>query len=117
MFLQIELKKADLYIQSKKILHLCYEITQDITAPEKLFLFEQIRKAAILIHLNIIKGLFSDKEKVNKSRLKKAKDALVIVDAGLEIILQLGWVTTIQIEELEEQIKTTFGALNNTFKT
>lgn len=116
MFLQLEHKKADLYTLSKKILYLCYEITHDITAEEKVLLSEQIRKAALIAHLNIIKGLFSGKGKMQRKRLRRAKNALIVLDAGLEIILQLGWVTTLQITDLEQQMQMSFHALSKILK-
>ncbi len=68
----------------------------------------------MIAHLNIIKGLFSDKGKTQ--RLRRAKNAFIVLDAGLEIILQLGWVTTLQISDLEQQIQMSFHALNKILK-
>ena len=116
MFLPLEHKKADLYIQSKKILYLCYEITHDIAAEEKSLISEQIRKAAMIAHFNIVKGLSAGKGKDKQKRLKTARNAFIVLDAGLEIILQLGWVTIVQISESEHELKIAFDTLNKIIK-
>ncbi len=116
MFLPLEHKRADLYIQSKKILYLCYEITHDITAEEKSVLSEQIRKAVLIAHFNIVKGLSASKNKEKRKSFKTASNAFIVLDAGLEIILQLGWVTIAQISELEQELTSAFDALNKFLK-
>lgn len=116
MLLPLEHKKADLYLSSKKLLYGCYELTHDITAEEKGFLAEQLRKAALLAHSHIVQGLFSKKEKRKRNRFKRAKDALVVVDAGLEMILQLGWVTTLQLSETERELQICFNTISQMHK-
>jgi four helix bundle protein len=112
MFLPLEHKNADLFLSSKRLLYGCYELTGDITAVEKGFLAEQLRKAALLAHTNIVQGLFSKKGKKRMKHFKRAKNAWVIVDAGLEMILQLGWVTTLQLSETEKELQTCFDTIS-----
>jgi hypothetical protein len=99
-FLPLRYKKADLHLLTGKVLRGCYELTHDIAAEEKTLLAEQVRKAALIAHLSVIKALDTGKKKTRRKELRRARKAYVIVDAGLEIFLELGWVSRSQVGEI-----------------
>ncbi len=111
MFLKLPHKKTNIYIASKKLLYHCYELTIDIEAEEKSLIAEQIRKAALMAHMAVTKALLSKKKSGKRKHFKAAVQAYIIVDAGLEIILELGWKTSDQMSELSNEIQTIFDVL------
>jgi predicted anti-sigma-YlaC factor YlaD len=86
----------------------CYELTHDIAAEEKALLAEQVRKAALIAHLSVIKALDTRKKRMRRKQLRRARKALVIVDAGLEIFLELKWVSRADVGETASHVGMAF---------
>ncbi|HZH95478.1 MAG TPA: four helix bundle protein [Flavisolibacter sp.] len=111
MFLPLEHKKLNLYAVSKKIVYSCHELTHNIVSEEKGFISEQVRKAALIAHTNIIKGLYTKKKKRKRRFFKTAMKAYVLVDAGLEMVLELRWATADNMVEIEKDLQKAFNNL------
>jgi len=116
MFLPLEHKKLNLYAVSKKIVYSCHELTHNIVSEEKGFISEQVRKAALIAQANITKALYFKKKKRKRRLFKKAMKAYVLVDAGLEMILELRWATANDMFELEKDMQAAFISLRKKSK-
>ncbi len=56
MFLKIAYTQLDIFIISKEFILLCYKVTGPFPSEEKFALIQQIRRAALSVHLNIVEG-------------------------------------------------------------
>ncbi|MFL5741454.1 MAG: four helix bundle protein [Flavisolibacter sp.] len=94
-------KTLEVYGLSKQLAVACYELTHGLPADEKSNFTRYIRTAALNLHINIAQGAFQ-KPKKRKYFIREAKNALVIIDAATEILVELRLVTV----EDTELIKT-----------
>ena len=86
-------KALDLFNTSKKLVIACYELTHDLPAEEKTNLIQYIRTAAVTVHLNIIQGSFLKKNKKKKKAIRTIQNALVIINAAVEVLMEVGYTT------------------------
>jgi four helix bundle protein len=56
MFLQLSHTKLDAYQYSQELALECYRITRTFPVDEKFAMIQQIRRAALSVHLNISEG-------------------------------------------------------------
>lgn len=90
-------KSLEVYNLSKKLVVACYELTHELPAEEKTNFARYIRTAALNLHINIAQGVFL-KRKKRKKFLRNAKNALIIIDAATEILVELKFATQEQID-------------------
>jgi four helix bundle protein len=90
-------KYLEVYTLSKKLAIACYELTHELPAEEKTNFTRYIRTAALNLHINIAQAIFL-KPKKRKQYTRNAKNALVIIDAATEILVELRFATQEQIE-------------------
>ncbi len=90
-------KSLEVYNLSKKLVVACYELTHELPAEEKTNFSRYIRTAALSVHVNIAQGAFI-KSKKRKKFIGVAKNSLIIIDAAIEILVEVGFATTDQID-------------------
>jgi four helix bundle protein len=90
-------KSLEVYNLSKKLAIACYELTHELPAEEKTNFTRYIRTAALSLHLNVAQGVFL-KSKRRKKFIRNAKNALIIIDAATEILVELRLATQEQID-------------------
>jgi four helix bundle protein len=90
-------KSLDVYNLSKRLVVACYELTHELPAEEKTNFTRYIRTAALNLHVNVAQGIFL-KRKKRKKFLRNAKNALVIIDAATEILVELKFATQEQVD-------------------
>jgi four helix bundle protein len=90
-------KSLDVYNLSKRLVVACYELTHELPAEEKTNFTRYIRTAALNLHVNVAQGIFL-KRKKRKKFLRNAKNALIIIDAATEILVELKFATQEQVD-------------------
>ena len=90
-------KSLEVYNLSKKLVIACYELTHDLPADEKTNFTRYIRTTALNLHVNLAQGVFV-KAKKRKKFVRNAKNALIIIDAATEILVELRLATQDQVE-------------------
>ena len=75
----------------------CYELTHEFPFEEKTNFILYIRTAALNLHVNIAKATFL-KSKKRKKPIRAAKNALVVIDAATEIVVELKMATQAQAD-------------------
>jgi four helix bundle protein len=90
-------KGLELYNLSKKLVITCYELTHELPAEEKNNFTRYIRTAAISLHINIAQAILIESKK-RKKFMRNARSALIIIDAAVEILVDLQFATEEQIE-------------------
>ena len=90
----------ELYNLSKKLVIACYELTHDLPTEEKTNLTQYIRTAAVTVHINITQGLSLKKKKKRKKVIIIIQNALTIINAATEVLLEVGLITKEKGSEL-----------------
>ncbi len=67
MFRKLAHTQLDIFIISKEFILLCYKVTRSFPLEEKFALTQQIKRAALSVHLNIVDGC-SRKSVVDRKR-------------------------------------------------
>ena len=104
MVTKYDYKQLDVYIESKKLVKMVYELLRKFPKEEQYALCDQLRRAVISVPSNIAEGLgrYSIKEQVHF--LEIAYGSLREVDCQMDIACDLGYVTNKETAELFEQI-------------
>ena len=92
-------KSLEVYNLSKKLVAACYELTHDLPAEEKSNLTRYIRTAALTVHINVAQGAFL-KSRKRKKFIRAAQNALVIIDAATEVLVEVRFATSDQIDTI-----------------
>jgi hypothetical protein len=72
-------------------------LTHELNADEKNNFSRYIRTAALNLHVNLAQGVFA-KRKKRKKFVRVAKNALVIIEAATEMLVELKMATPEQLE-------------------
>ena len=104
MATKYDYKQLDVYIESKKLVKMVYELLRKFPKEEQYALCDQLRRAVISVPSNIAEGLgrYSIKEQVHF--LEIAYGSLREVDCQMDIASDLGYVTNMETAELFEEI-------------
>jgi len=117
MFLQLAHTKLDVYKCSKELALSCYLLTRKFPEAEKFGMVQQIRRAAMSIHLNIAEGC-SRKSKTERRRyLEISRGSVFEIDTDLDIALELKYTTTEEMDQTGKLIVRTFSMLSAMLKT
>jgi len=108
MFLNLAHTQLDVYHCSKELVLVCYKLTTQFPVHEKFGITQQIRRAAVSIHLNISEGCSRKSSNERKRYFEISRGSVIEVDTALDIAMELGYCTKAQIEETGQLI---FGLL------
>ncbi len=102
MFLQLGHNKLDVYTIARQFVKECYFATNRFPPDEKYALTQQIRRAALSVHLNIAEGSSRKSEAERKRFYEIARGSLIEVDAALDIAADLNYCTSENLQLLGE---------------
>ena len=91
MFLQLNHQKLDIYGVSRSFVKECYGVTKHFPSEENFSLVQQIRRAALSVHLNISEGCSRKSEAERKRFFEISRGSLVEIDAALDVSADLGY--------------------------
>ena len=112
MFLQLAHKKLNVYQFSQALALECYKVTSQFPNDEKFAMVQQIRRAALSVHLNLTEGS-SRKSQVERNRFYEiARGSVIEIDAAFEIVYQLEYASLEQLQLAGEKIIGTFKLLS-----
>lgn len=108
MFLELAHTKLDVFKVSREFVLLCYKETRFFPSEEKFALIQQIRRAALSVHLNVSEGC-SRKSAVERKRFYEiARGSVIEIDAALDIALNLGYTSRERLADLGLLLVRTF---------
>lgn len=112
MFLQLAHTRLDVFTFSQELALECYKITKLFPDHEKFAMVQQIRRAAMSVHLNIAEGC-SRKSIVERRRFFEiARGSVIEIDTAIGIAHKLAYSTQEQLQSLGEKIIKTFKILS-----
>ncbi len=116
MFLNLAHTRLNLYSFTRKLTFHCYLITKLLPPEEKFNMVQQIRRAALSVHLNLSEGCSRKSDKERKRYYEIARGSIIEIDAALDVALDLGYITHDQIKETGECLLICFQMLSNMIK-
>lgn len=112
MFLQLSHTKLDVFQVSRQLVLECYKITKNFPSEEKFALVQQIRRAALSVHLNIAEGCSRTSAVERKRFFEVSRGSVIEIDAALDIALSLTYCTETQLGNLGQLIIKVFKLLS-----
>ena len=108
MFLQLAHTKLNVYKFSQELALECYKITKLFPNEEKFAMIQQIRRAAISVHLNIAEGCSRKSKTERKRYFEIARGSVIEIDAAIGIAYKLSYASLEQFQPLGDNIIKTF---------
>jgi four helix bundle protein len=109
MFLELAHTKPDIFIASKSFTLECYKISKLLPQEERFAMTQQIRRAALSVHLNVAEGCSRKSVAGRKRFYEIARGSLIEVDTAIGIAFDLKYFS-------KETLTTLGGHIINTFK-
>lgn len=91
MFLQLNHQEFDVYKITREFVKECYLAIKYFPADEKFALAQQLKKAAISVHLNLAEGFSRKSEAERKRFFEVSRGSLIEIDAALDTAEDLGY--------------------------
>jgi len=111
MFLQLAHKKTPVFQESKKIILECYRITKDFPQDEKFAMVQQMRRAALSVHLNIAEGCSRKSESERRRFFEISRGSIIEIDAAVDVAFSLKYKTEEELKQLGDYLVNTFKQL------
>src|ERR1043165_3178279 len=100
MFLELSHTKLDIFKVSKCFVLSCYRETKAFPPEERFGIVQQIRRAALSVHLNIAEDCSRKSTTERKRFYEVARGSLIEVDTGLDIAINLTYTSTEKLKDL-----------------
>lgn len=112
MFLQLAHTKLDVFQVSKLFVLECYRVTKTFPTEEKFALIQQIRRAALSVHLNVAEGCSRKSPAERKRFYEVSRGSVIEVDTAFDIACALNYCTQENLTVLGEHLIKTFKILS-----
>lgn len=116
MFLNLAHTKTNVFQQSKKFTLECYRLTKEFPADERFAMVQQIRRAALSVHLNIAEGCSRKSPAERKRFFEISRGSVIEVDTAMDIAYELNYVTVEKAQALGIHLISTFKQLTGLIK-
>ena len=116
MFLQLAHTKLDVDQFSQQLCLECYRITKKFPNDEKFALVQQIRRAAISVHLNLAEGCSRKSLAERKRFFEISRGSVIEIDSAIGISFKLEYVTLVELKPLGDAIINTFKLISGMIK-
>lgn len=111
MFLQLAHTKTPVFLESKKLALECYRITKDFPPEEKFAIVQQIRRAALSVHLNIAEGCSRKSGSERKRFFEISHGSVIEIDTAIDIARELNYKNEKELQSLGDCLVNTFKQL------
>jgi four helix bundle protein len=112
MFLELGHTKKPVYSSARQVVTEVYRATRDFPSDERYALVQQLRRAAVSVHLNVAEGCSRKSEQERKRFFEISRGSLIEIDAGLDVASDLEYVQKEKLESLGKAIVETFKQLS-----
>jgi|SRR6266496_2093100 len=116
MFLQLAHTKTPVFQESKKFTLECYRITKDFPPDEKFAMVQQIRRAALSVHLNIAEGCSRKSGSERKRFFEISGGSVIEIDTAIDIAHELKYKNENELQPLGGYLVSTFKQLTGLIK-
>jgi four helix bundle protein len=116
MFLELAHTKLDVFKISHELALECYRITRQFPPDEKFGLVQQIRRAAVSVHLNLAEGS-SRKSVTERQRYYEiARGSVIEINTAIGLAYKLSYLNLDHLQHSGETIIKTFKLLTGMIK-
>ena len=112
MFLELNHQKLDIYVVSRRFVSECYSAVKLFPHEEKYALAQQIRRAALSVHLNIAEGCSRKSLSERKRFFEVARGSVIEIDAAVDAATDLGYCTKENLQSLGAAMVRCFSMLS-----
>ncbi len=116
IFLQLAHTKLNVYQFSQELAFEGYRITKLFPSDERFAMMQQIRRAAISVHLNIAEGCSRKSANERNRYFEIARGSVIEIDSAIGIAFKLEYVKLDELKPLGESIVKTFKLLTGMIK-
>jgi len=116
MFLQLGHTKLEVYKFSQELAIECYRITKIFPSDEKFAMVQQIRRAAISVHLNLAEGCSRKSQNERNRYFEIARGSVIEIDSAVGIACKLEYVKEEGLQALGDSILKSFKLLTGMIK-
>ena len=109
MFLTLAHTKLDAYQASRKLALDCYAVTRQFPPDERFCMIQQIRRAALSVHLNLAEGCSRRSTGERRRYFEVSRGSVVEIDTCFDLAVELKYVNF-------DDLKSTGRSIVNTFK-
>jgi four helix bundle protein len=117
MFLSLAHTKLDIFQASRSFVLECYKITKAFPAEERFTMVQQIRRAALSVHLNIAEGCSRKSSLERKRFFEISRGSVIEIDTALDIANELNYCSSEQLRPLGDKLILTFKQLSGLIGT
>lgn len=112
MFLQLANTKKDIFQESKRLTLECYRLTKNFPSEEKFSMVQEIRRAALSVHLDIAEGCSRRSETARRRFFEISRGSVIEVDTAIGIAHELRYKSIEKLQPLGGHIISTFKQLS-----
>lgn len=112
MFLQLSHTKLDVYQVTQQLALDCYKVTRRFPADERSCMTQQVRRAAVSVHLNLAECCSRKSRTERKRFFEISRGSVIEIDGCLDLAVKLEYVTLEELKRLGESIIRTFQMLS-----
>jgi four helix bundle protein len=112
MFLQLAHTKLDLFSISRQFVLCCYRETKLFPNDERFALTQQIRRAALSVHLNLAEGSSRKSLAERKRFYEISRDSIIEIDTAFDIAVELEYTSKKKLEQTGSLLVRTFQMLS-----
>jgi four helix bundle protein len=112
MFLNLSHTKLDVYHATKTLALECYKVTRQFPADEKFAMIQQLRRAALSVHLNLAEGCSRKSQPDRKRFFEISRSSVIEIDACLDVAFRLNYATLDDLTDFGDSILKTFQMLS-----
>ena len=116
MFLHLSHTRLDVYKESQALALECYKITKEFPADERFAMTQQVRRAALSVHLNIAEGASRKSEIERRRYFEIARGSVIEIDTAIGIAYKLSYTGIDELQPLGELIIKSFKLLSGLIK-
>jgi four helix bundle protein len=118
MFLTLGHNKFDIYAVTRQFVKVCYAAVTQSPSQEKYILTQQVKRAALSVHLNVAEGSSRKSELERKRFYEIATGSVIEIGAALDVAADMGYCTPQSLKLVGEVLVKCFkylsGLINST---
>lgn len=112
MFLNLAHTKTPVYNEARLFVLDCYQLSNRLPAEERFNMVQQIRRAALSVHLNIAEGCSRKSVAERRRYFEIARGSIIEIDAALDVASDLQYVQSVDLIHLEAHMLSCFKQLS-----
>lgn len=117
MFLILNHQKLNVYTVARTFVLECYRFSKSLPPDERFNLVQQIRRAALSVHLNIAEGSSRKSEAERKRYYEISRGSVIEIDAALDTCEALEYCKKEHLQNLGDDMQKVFAMLSKLIKT